>query len=192
MLPIKHLKLIPARKVLASLNCIPEEPGVYLFFLTGGTRLLEVTGYFDTDAREPLSAAGSQHLYTGAGHNLRKRLMQHFFRGAYSSSFRKTLLSIEHARRAVSKTQTLCCNVSGEATLSAWMFENVLVGFQSTSKPFEREREVIEQYVSPFNITLRRSHPYSKRLIGWRGAAFPPWQPAARASQTLTRATVTP
>jgi predicted GIY-YIG superfamily endonuclease len=177
MLPaeLKHLKLIPARKLLANLNCIPALPGIYLFFLCGGTRLLEVTGYFDTDAREPLTIRDGQHLYTGATHDLRRRLEQHFFRDSSGSSFRKTLLSIEHARHGVSKSRTPSCKIKGEATLSKWLFENGLVAIQPVPQPFEREGELIGRYVSPLNITLRKQHPYSHALMGWRSVAFPPY-----------------
>lgn len=178
MLPseLRHLKLIPAHRLLADLGAVPDVPGVYLLFLNGGMRLLEATAYFDTDLRMPLTARGKQHLYTGAADNLRKRLEQHFWRDAGSSSFRKTLLSIEHARCAVSKSRTPCCKISGEDTLSTWLFKNALVAIDFTQKPFERERALITRYASPFNITLRRQHPYSRSLMAWRSVAFPHWR----------------
>src|SRR5437879_5401256 len=87
--------LIEANAFSADFPEIPERPGVYLFYLDGGTRLLNRTGYFDTDSRSPLARQGRTHLYTGAAHNLRLRMKQHLDRDWRGSTFRKSLLAVE-------------------------------------------------------------------------------------------------
>lgn len=171
----RHLKLIPANRLADDLDAIPELPGVYLFFLNGGTRLLEETAYFEMDSRHPMSVDGRTHLYTGAAHNLRLRMKQHLRRGRLSSSFRQTLLAIERVHGAVSKSAMQSSAIDGEEPLSAWLHENLTIGIRLSTRPFALERRIIGSYVSPLNITLRRAHPYSRALMRWRTATFPPW-----------------
>ena len=182
---LPHLKLIPARGLFANLDPVPEQPGVYLLFLTGGMSLLETTAYFDVDERHPASINGRAHLYTGAADNLRARLKQHLIRDRRASSFRQTLLAVEHARKAISRTLTPACKIVGEASLSEWLRENLTIGIQLAKRPFELESDLIGALVSPFNITLRRSHPYSRVLMHWRNVAFPPWRHPSR-MQTIS------
>jgi hypothetical protein len=175
MLPneLKHLKLIPYCRLADRPNDLPDDPGVYLFFLNGGTRLLEATSYFDVDGQPPLSVRGMQHVYTGAAYYLRERLKQHLGTSVENSSLRKTLLSIEHKFQALSNSRTPGCQVKGQKTLTEWLRQNALVGIQIAQEPFARERQILERYASPFNIALRRDRPYARALSKWRCAAFP-------------------
>lgn len=183
----ENLTLIPADQIIADLNMVPDCPGVYLFFANGGTRLLEATSYFDLDCRSPASLHRRTHLYTGAANDLRLRMKQHFFRDWRSSTFRETLLAIERARKAISKSQTPASNITGEESLSDWLAHNVAVGIRLSKRPFELETQLIETQVSPFNITLRRSHPYSRALMQWRHEAFPRWRhPSPRRAGVMT------
>ena len=181
MLPhdLKGLTLIPACDVHRAPESVPDEAGVYLFLLKGGQRILRATSYFETDDCLPLCICDHDHLYTGAASSLRDRLEQHMRRDMRSSSLRKTLLAIERQRRAVTGDHRKRGIVS-ESSLTNWMCRNAMIGIQFTSTPFDRERELIEHYTSPFNITLRRRHPYSKALMMWRSATFPPWRPQKR------------
>lgn len=166
--------LIQADALSVDFPEIPERSGVYLFYLDGGTRLLDRTGYFDTDLRSPLARHGRTHLYTGAAHNLRLRMKQHLDRDWRGSTFRKSLLAVEFARQAISRSRTPFSKVSDEQSLTMWLRSNMTVELQFTDTPFERERRLIKDGVSPLNITLRRDHPYSQRLMAWRMTAFPP------------------
>ncbi len=177
---LPDFRLIPGDEVADDPASVPDEAGIYLFFLNGGAHLLEATGYFTTESRAPLRADDRLHLYTGAANSLRKRLKQHFHRDMRSSSLRKTLLSIEHANRAISRSRTPKCAITGEDTLSAWLFRNALVAIASTPTPFELERLVLAEHASPFNINWRRANVYSRSLMAYRKVAFPPWRPAHR------------
>lgn len=176
----RDFSLIPGCEIDGDFASVPEEAGIYLIFLEGGMRLLEATDYFVTESDTPLEIDGRLHLYTGAATDLRKRLIQHFRRDAGSSSLRKTLLSIECAKRAVSKSGTEKCAVTDEKSLSTWLFRNCLVAVAPTPYPFQMERILVEHRISPFNITLRRKHRYSQSLMEWRNAAFPPWRPVSQ------------
>src|ERR1700722_81715 len=99
MLPkeLSNLRLIPASDLRRGFQKIPPDPGVYLFFVRDGDKLLEETAYFDTDMKQPLVAEGWQNLYTGAANNLRFRVAQHFMTLNHeNSSPRKTLLALEY------------------------------------------------------------------------------------------------
>src|SRR5690242_10706763 len=106
---LKKLVLLPAGLVFQQPAAVPMEPGAYLFFFNGGTRLLEATSYFDCDPRRPLCIEGREHLYTGAARDLRIRLRQHLEADLTSSSLRMTLLAIEQEKQAISRSHTPAC-----------------------------------------------------------------------------------
>lgn len=182
-----HFSLIPANKIARNLANVPTGPGVYMFFVRGGQRLLEQTSYFDLDGRAPAALDSHIHLYTGAANDLQLRMKQHFHRDRRSSTFRETLLAIEIARQAISKSLTPASMVTCEETLSRWLFENVIIGFRYFQRPFQLESELIEAHVSPFNITLRRTNPYARALMQWRHEAFPRWRHPSRRSAQPSR-----
>lgn len=179
MLPVdlQHLILIPARFIVNKPHILPTGPGVYLFFLRGGSRLLAATNYAEFSSQRPLSIRGRQYLYTGAALRLAERLKQHMTSDLTSSSLRLSLLAIERIHKAISSSGTPACNVRGEKSLSAWLSANAVVGIELTENPFERERELLATYPSPLNIALRREAPYARALSGWRQSTFPPSQP---------------
>ena len=174
ILDYQNLKLLNAHDLLASLAAIPQRPGVYLLFLNGGMRLLRATGYFQVGPRRLISVQNAQHVYTGAAHNLRDRIEQHLRRDWRGSSFRKTLLAMQYARRAISKTRTPGSKVVGESTLTAWLRDNLRVAVIPTRAPFDVERKLIAATASPLNIAQRRRTGYPRRLAQWRRQAFAP------------------
>jgi hypothetical protein len=174
---LKDLVLVPARHLLEDPLRFPAAPGAYLFFFKGGTRLLEATSYFKCDDRRPVSIRGRQHLYTGAARDLRVRLRQHMEADLTSSSLRMTLLAIEQNHRAISRSQTSACAIKGEKTLTEWMCKNAYIGLMPADDPFKQEREILERYPSPFNIVMRRQHPYARALSNSRQIAFPAGRP---------------
>lgn len=174
---LKKLVLLPARQLLRDPSKFPAAPGAYLFFFNGGTRLLEATSYFDCDPRPPVSNRGRQHLYTGAARDLRVRLRQHMEADVTSSSLRMTLLAIEQKDRAISRSETPDCAIKGEKTLTAWLCKNAYIGLVLNEDSFKQERELLEQYPSPFNIVMRRRHPYARALSKSRQSAFPAHSP---------------
>lgn len=192
MLPdeLKNLAFLSAHDIFRCPEDVPAYAGVYLVFLRGGLRILQATSYFDTAEEMPLSIRDHDHLYTGAASNLRDRLEQHMRRDIRSSSLRKTLLAIEHQQRAISGCGRHMRRIVNEESLTEWMCCNAVIGIQFTSAPFDRERELISRYHSPFNITLRRHHPYSKALMMWRSATFPRWRPTDRRELVALRRTL--
>jgi hypothetical protein len=167
----KNFKLIRAEMLASFSATAPDTSGVYMFFLYGGLRLLTATSYFDTDSRIPPFVCGHTLMYVGAaGTSIHERLMAHFTPDGSRSSLRTTLLAIEHARHAISKSQTPFCRILGPRSLTDWLIANTLVAAIPCSQPFERERELIERYVSPLNINWRMQHVYSRLLMEWREA----------------------
>jgi hypothetical protein len=170
---LKKLVLLPASLVFQQPAAVPMEAGAYLFFFNGGMRLLEETSYFECDPRHPLCIEGREHLYTGAARDLRVRLRQHLESDLTSSSLRMTLLAIEQKKHAISRSETPDCGIKGEKTLTAWLCTNAYVGLVLSKDPFKQERELLERYPSPFNIVMRRQHPYARALSKLRQSAFP-------------------
>jgi hypothetical protein len=170
---LRHIKLIPYSTLMDRPNDIPDYPGVYLFFLNGGGRMLETTAYYDMEARRPFSLGVMTHVYTGSAMNLRERLKQHLRTGIENSSIRKTLLTLEQIFGALSESGTPACNVKGQKTLTAWLRENAIVGYEYHREPVRRETQILKRHASPFNIAMRRHRPYAQALREWRCKAFP-------------------
>jgi hypothetical protein len=171
--------LIPARQLLRDPSVVPAHPGAYLFFFKGGTRLLRATSYFDYETRRPLTVRGRQHLYTGAARDLRIRLRQHMEADVTSSSLRMTLLAIEQGYSAISLSGTPDCSIKGEKTLTKWLCRNAYIGLLLDQDPFGVERKLLAQHPSPFNIVMRRQHPYARRLSKCRQCVFPANDPGS-------------
>jgi hypothetical protein len=179
MLPpdLQRLTIFPARLIVAAEERLPDRPGVYLFFIRGGSKLLAATSYFDLGCRRPLSFRRRQHLYTGATFDLRRRLRQHMAI-MEASSLRRSLLAVERQHKAISRSATPACSVQGERSLTAWLCENALVGVEVAHDPLSRERELLSMYASPLNVTLRRGEPFARALLEMRREAFRSWDGA--------------
>jgi hypothetical protein len=165
--------LLSGCEVVELPELVPAKRGVYLLFLAGGQKLLERTGYFRTESKEPLSTDDQVHVYTGAAGDLRRRLLQHFVGDVRRSNLRKTLFAIERAKQAVSRTGTPRCHVTDEKSLGHWLYRNALVAVGCTNDPFGSERALLSRFSSPLNIRADRASAYSQALMGWREAAFP-------------------
>jgi predicted GIY-YIG superfamily endonuclease len=174
MLPdeLSAFSIFSAEVVVAAEERLPEQPGVYIFFVRGGNRLLRATSYYDLDGRHPLGFRRHHHLYTGAASDLRRRLKQHMAFIA-ASSLRRSPFALEHYNRAISRSDTPGCMVKGERTLTEWLCRNALIGIELGEHPLERERYLLSRYASPLNLTLRRREPYARALSAMRRAAFP-------------------
>jgi hypothetical protein len=175
MVPLESTEfiLLSGCEVMECPELVPAERGVYMVFLEGGRKLLERTGYFSTESKEPLATDEKVHLFTGWASDLRRRIVQHFLHDVRTSNLRKTLLSIEHATRAVSRSGTALCRVKDEQTLGLWLYRNALVAIGCTDKPSEAEQMLLGRFASPFNIGARPATQYSRALMEWREAAFP-------------------
>lgn len=175
MLPtdLSNLTMIPASRLMKTEEIVPAKPGVYLFFIRGGAALLEAANYFECGDTPPLRLGDAIHVYTGAADNLRRRMTQHLRRDARGSSFRKTLLSLEQARRAISRKFPYSRRLGDEDALSRWLYKHLMIGIEVGNQPFARERELIQLYGSPLNISFRRKLTFSRQLMKWRRSAFP-------------------
>jgi hypothetical protein len=170
----RDFTFIPVRDLIDHAHPVPNEAGVYGFFIRGGTRLLEATGWFDLDSRRPLTVRRHQLLYVGAANWLGERLKQHMRTGHLeNSSLRKTLLAIEYTTRALSRSGTPACRVRGQVTLTRWLRLNAIVGIRFTRNPFVVERHILEAHACPFNIQWRRQHAYAQALTKWKTETFP-------------------
>ena len=170
----RRFTFVRFRDLLDGRDSLPNARGVYAFFLRGGTRILELTSWFELDGRAPPSIRGFQHMYTGAADLLGKRLQQHMRTGHLdNSTFRKTLLATQFMAGAISRSGTPSCNVRGQASLNEWLRQNAILSFQLTSKALLLERRVLEVHPSPFNITWRRDHPYARQISAWKCEVFP-------------------
>ena len=171
---LQGLIVFPARTIVADEQQLPEKPGVYMFFVRGGNKILSATAYFDLGGRRPLTFRRRQHLYTGAALDLRRRLRQHM-KLIELSSLRRSLLAVERQRKAISLSGTPQCAVNGELSLTAWLCSNALVGIETVDEPFDRERQLLSECASPLNLTLRRQEPFARSLLAMRRAAFRDW-----------------
>lgn len=171
---LKNLRYFPAHTLREDCDAIPATPGVYLWFVRGGKRILDLTHYRETDSRRPRTYDGHAHLYTGAARDLRYRLTQHLRNeDPGQSSPRKSLWAIERVFGAVTGATTSSYNFERDGHLTEWIYDHVVFGIQESADPFYLEAQVIESEPSPFNIAQRRRHRYSKFLMAWRAFAFP-------------------
>jgi hypothetical protein len=162
---------ISAECVLTGENSLPDEPGVYMIFVHGGLRLLQATSYFDTDTHVPPFYGDCALMYVGAAvASLRNRVKAHFCPDAARSSLRLTLLAMEHARHAISRSRTPFCRIMGASSLTDWLVANSLILPIPCTDPLKRERRLIEELGPPLNINWRPQHVYSRLLIEWREA----------------------
>jgi hypothetical protein len=147
---------------------------VYLWFVRLGHEVLELSFYYDTDDCEPAIAQGHTHMYTGSAYDLRFRIGQHLkTETPDSSSPRKSLLALEHMFSVVTQIYGSKYGELKAGGLTEWIYQNVIFGFELSDEPIARERFLIQEMASPFNIAHRRQHKYSKYLMAWRAIAFP-------------------
>jgi hypothetical protein len=164
----RYLCLVPARVILRDPTVIPDTEGVYYAFLEGGMDLLSATSYFEYASRDPLTHDGAAHLYTGASINMRARLLCHLIGGEEQSGFRKTLMAVEFARKAISETKTPGSHVTNNRSLSGWLSSNAQFAFVPCSDAKTQERQLLRGIPSPLNIRNQRSPEFARQLLGWR------------------------
>ena len=170
----RRLVLISARAILACPSLIPQEPGMYFFFAANGTSLLRAAGYFSHDARLPLVRRQSVHLYTGRSFRLRTRIRCHLLGSAEESCLRKTLVVLERARGAISKTRTPYCKVVVDRRgLTNWLAANSSFAFVLCEDERDWELEVLRVMASPLNLRPSTNLTFAMQLLKWRARHFP-------------------
>gem|GEM_PF-5557477 len=172
--PQGEFRLIQASELRDSLAALPPEPGVYLWFVKHGDKLLEASSYFETDDRMPVTIGDHVHLYTGSAYDLRFRVGQHLRNECReNSSPRKSLLALEHMFSAITQVYGSQYDDLDAGGLTRWMYDNVIFAYEVHQSPVARETALIYRMATPFNIAHRRQHRYSKYLMAWRAIAFP-------------------
>jgi hypothetical protein len=142
-------------------------PAVYAFLVYDGDRLLNASGYFDLGGLPPLSVDGHSHLYTGHTYELARRLKNHLRGDIRTSTFRKSLLSID---AFMTRGQPIfgCADLFDAAPLTDWLATNGIVAFRREADPETAERDLLARTPSPLNITTRRVSNYARRLVALR------------------------
>lgn len=169
----QHLCLVPARVVLDTPKLIPNFGGVYYVFLSGGIELLHASSYFKHYSREPMEHQDKMHLYTGSSQRLRSRINCHLFGDSDQSGFRKTLAALQFACRAISKTETMHCQVKDRGDLNLWLAHNAHFAFVPCTDFREQEMRALARLSSPLNLKCSRTPKYADQLLRWREEFYP-------------------
>jgi hypothetical protein len=158
----------------ANPSLLPAGPGVYVAIFPRGNELLNRWGYFDQDSSAPLTVAGHPVLYVGMTKilGIPHRIDNHARGDARVSTLRMTLgtlLRKELSLGAVTTPKKSYFHFgAGEERLTEWMSRNVLFGIRACDDPATLERHIIQDRVVPLNISDRRAHPFSRRLMSMR------------------------
>jgi hypothetical protein len=167
--------VVPADILRLDLTVVPQDAGVYLWFIKGGREILRSSHYFETGGPEPIAFNGRELMYVGSAYDLRFRLAEHLRNPRHeNSSPRKSLIAIEKIFGAVTASVGSNLDVTTADGLTEWIRDNVAFGFEQDSEPLAREAALISSITCPFNIVGRRRHKYSRWLMAWRASAFPP------------------
>ena len=162
---------------------LPEEPGVHGWWFRTLPREIDVSGCEQRDGLTLLFVGSSSGPPPTTGErpntpDLRKRVRYHFGSGnadAEGSTLRKTLgvllgdeLGIELRRVGSGARRTFA---GGEAVLTQWMAEHVLVSWVARPKPWLFERELIATLDVPLNMRDNERNRFHHELKRLRRAA---------------------
>jgi hypothetical protein len=174
MINLDEYRLHHAKDLLPRVRHLPDRPAAYLILIQDGDRILETAGYFDVESRLPLQAEQFVHLYTGASTEWGTRVRRHLTGDCWTSTFRRSLLSMERQVLALSNAALgPMAVVDSEASLTLWLAEHALIGVKECFDPFATEMKVLKSESTPLNIDGRRRAPFSIRLRHYRNAEFP-------------------
>ena len=159
-------RLVSAEDIIATPTCIPPEAGVYAIFVKHGTRLLDESGFGGDPKRATWTINKDyRHVYTGESYSLRQRLAAHTSGSVFVSNLRETLLALHEATgvlgSSVSVDQT---QGEIEASLTAWIGGNVMIGFKPCHYVKDAEAAVLQRGDSPLNIDRQQPTPFAALL----------------------------
>ena len=159
-------------EVLTKPNPIPMTNGVYAWFFKTIPPQVPSEGCKDYEGLY-LLYAGISPKNEKSSQNLRKRITTHFRGNAEGSTLRLTLgvllseqSGFELRRVGSGKRKTL--THLGEQWLDKWMDINAYVCWVEYEKPWEVEKEIIENVSLPLNIQDNDHHPFAKTLSKMR------------------------
>ena len=153
------------RAEILSPNCpIPDTSGAYAFWF------LDTLGVPDEDC---VQHEGKTLLYVGISprvptapgqaskFSIRSRIRYHFQGTAENSTLRLTLgCLLRHQLRRVGAGGKRRTFAGKEKAISDWMDRNAFVSWIQTDRPWEMEKELLEQVSLPFNLDDNDKHHF--------------------------------
>jgi predicted GIY-YIG superfamily endonuclease len=168
MLERDGFRMVPAAAFVANRDLIADTSGVYAILLRRGDQLLAPTGYYELGGLRPIPIGEFSHLYTGSTFELQTRLRRHLSGDARVSTFRKTLLSMNHSASVFEKSGAPLAPGNAEHALDDWLAEHALLAVRECKARLDVEDHYLRSTPSPLNITSRRAAPFSRRLMRMR------------------------
>ena len=166
-------KTLYSRSEILTKPCpVPQNRGLYAWYFTNIPSTVISEGCIKKDEKT-LLYAGISPKDENSKQNLRKRITNHFRGNAEGSTLRLTLgtlLSRESdfpLRRVGSGSRKTFTHL-GEQWLDKWMDINAYVCWVEYEKPWEEEKEIIENVSLPLNIQDNDHHPFAKTLSKMR------------------------
>ena len=148
-----------ADEFLATQKDVPNCPGVYALFARDGEALIQKAGFPDSSPSFNWTREGALHIYTGETYGLRDRIVEHLCGVAGASTFRETLMAIDWHAAAAAGLPIRPDRASAEASLSAWMRENIVVGYRKCGYVRDVEAAILAATASPLNIARAGGSP---------------------------------
>jgi hypothetical protein len=156
---------------LAKPSPVPEASGLYAWFFRQAPGVCPTEGCVTKDGLTLLYVGISpdKRSKPNSTQNLRKRIATHFRGNAEGSTLRRslgTLLAEESGfpLRRVGSGKRITLTHPGEQWLDNWMQENAFVCWVASPKPWESERDVLENISCPLNIQGNSHNEFSRQL----------------------------
>ena len=144
---------------------IPRGNGVYAWYFRNISNVVPIDGCAKLDDYFLLYVGISPRNRDSTG-NLRKRIHTHFGKNLSHNASRSTLrlsLGCLLSEKLNITLQNVNCRIhfnDGEKALSEWMSKNAKVSWHTFKRPWEIEKEVIEQLSPPLNLTHNTQHQF--------------------------------
>ena len=166
-------KTLYSRSEILTKPCpVPQNKGLYAWYFTNIPPLVISEGCIKKDEKT-LLYAGISPKDENSKQNLRKRITNHFRGNAEGSTLRLTLGTLlgresDFPLRRVGSGNRKTFTHLGEQWLDKWMDINAYVCWVEYEKPWEVEKEIIENVSLPLNIQDNDHHPFAKTLSKMR------------------------
>ena len=166
-------KTLYSRSEILTKPCpVPQNRGLYAWYFINIPPLVISEGCIKKDEKT-LLYAGISPKDENSKQNLRKRITNHFRGNAEGSTLRLTLGTLlsresDFPLRRVGSGNRKTFTHLGEQWLDKWMDINAYVCWVEYEKPWEVEKEIIENVSLPLNIQDNDHHPFAKTLSKMR------------------------
>jgi transposase-like protein len=155
---------LDADVVLNEPEAVPNGPGVYALFVRNHGRLLTGSGFAENADLPLWLHEGAGHLYTGETYGIRGRLLEHLAGSIRGSPLRETLLALQFDLGLLQRAPAENERALLEGNLTAWMRENVIIGFKSCGYVRDMERTILSVTASPMNLVRPNPDDFTKSL----------------------------